>query len=195
MLRSALAVRACLRPALALRPAPLALLARSPLPAFDRRLSTAATSDADVESLLDQWVGAKRSREFVVADDLAKELERLGVDPHTARPDPRKVVKDVAAPQGPLDAATEAKLDQWVAAKVAGDFSVADRLRDELRRAGVEPRKTRQLEQHTWHGGLTSHRGRGPFDPPTEALLDAWVVASPLSRTRTRTAALTRTLT
>ena len=117
-MRRALAVRACLRPALALRPAPLALLARSPLPAFGQPLSTAATGDTEVESLLDQWVGAKRSRNWVVADDLAKELEQLGVNPQEARPDPRRAMRE-AGPQGPLDAATEAKLDEWVAAKVA----------------------------------------------------------------------------
>ena len=33
------------------------------------------------------------------------------------------------------------------------------------------------LEQHTWSCGLSSNKGRGPFDGPTEALLDAWVVA------------------
>ena len=170
------AVRACLRPALALRPAPLALLARSPLPAFDRRLSTAATGDAKVESLLDQWVGAKRSRNFVVADDLAKELQQLGVNPQEARPDPRRVMQEAAA-QGPLDAATEAKLDQWVAAKVARDFAVSDRIRSELYAAGVDPAKARQHESHTWSGGLSSSQGTGPFDAPTEALLDAWVVA------------------
>ena len=110
MLRRALAVRACLRPALALRPAPLALLARSPLPAFGQPLSTAATGDTEVESLLDQWVGAKRSRNWVMADDLAKELEQLGVNPQEARPDPRRAMRE-AGPQGPLDAATEAKLE------------------------------------------------------------------------------------
>lgn len=176
MLRRALAVRACLRPALALRPAPLALLARSPLPAFGQPLSTAATGDTEVESLLDQWVGAKRSRNWVVADDLAKELEQLGVNPQEARPDPRRAMRE-AGPQGPLDAATEAKLDEWVAAKVARDFAVSDRIREELYAAGVDPDKARQLEKHTWSGGLSSNKGKGPFDGQTEALLDAWVVA------------------
>ena len=216
------AVRACLRPALALRPAPLALLARSPLPAFGRRLSTGATGDAEVESLLDQWVGAKlfrnfavaddlakqlqqlgvdphkarpdatgdakveslldqwvgakRSRKYVLADDLAKELQQLGVDPREARPDPRRIMQEAAA-QGPLDAATEAKLDRWVAAKVARNFALSDRIRNELYEAGVDPAKVRQHESHTWSGGLSSSKGRGPFDAPTEALLDAWVVA------------------
>ena len=179
MLRRALAVRAAacwLRPVLALRPAPLALLARSPLPAFGRRLSTAATGEADVESLLDRWVGAKRSRNFVEADDLAKTLQQLGVNPHDARPDPRRTIQ-TAPQQGALDAATEAKLDQWVAAKVARDFAVSDRIRGELYAAGVDPAKARELEKHTWSGGLSSNKGRGPFDGPTEALLDAWVVA------------------
>ena len=35
------------------------------------------------------------------------------------------------------------RLDEWVAAKRKKDFATADRLREELRRAGVDPDKAR----------------------------------------------------
>ena len=178
MLRRALghATASWLRPALGQRLAPLASLARSPLPAFGRRLSTAATDDSEIKVLLDEWVGAKRARNYNVADELQGRLQKLGVEPNDARPDPRRIMQETR-PQGPLDAATEAKLDEWVAAKVARDFVVADRLRHELYVTGVDPAKARALEKHKWTGGLSSNKGRGPFDAPTEALLDAWVAA------------------
>ena len=128
MLVRALAARAAcwLRPALAQRHAPvaLALLSRSPLPAAGRLLSTAATGGEEllpepIEELLDQWVASKRARNFVLADDLRDQLRKLGVNPQHARPDPRTIMKEGQRRNEPLDAATEAKLDEWVAAKVA----------------------------------------------------------------------------
>ena len=162
-------VAACwlLRPALIQRRSHL-------MPAIGRTLSKAATGDARIEALLDQWVGAKRERNFDVADELQQQLYKLGVNARHARPDPRKVFLEGGL-RGPLDASIEAKLDEWVVAKVGRDFPAADAIRSELYAAGVDPAKERKLDSHRWNGGLSRSKGAGPFDTPTEALLDAWV--------------------
>ena len=46
--------------------------------------------DAATEAKLDQWVIAKRNRDFVTSDAIQAELEAQGVDTKTARPDPKK---------------------------------------------------------------------------------------------------------
>merc|ERR1712072_879671 len=44
----------------------------------------------DVSSKLDQWVQAKRIRDFETADQLRDELRMLGVDAENERPAPRR---------------------------------------------------------------------------------------------------------
>merc|ERR1719310_1707502 len=46
--------------------------------------------DPETEAKLDQWVQAKRARDFVTSDAIQAELEAQGVDTKAARPDPRK---------------------------------------------------------------------------------------------------------
>ena len=174
------------RASLLLRPAAAALpplrrlaapaCARLPLVSQGRLLSTDAQGEDDTEALLDRWVKAKRARRFDVSDDLQALLRKRGVDPSTERPDPRRVMEDSPRQHGPFDAATEALLDEWVAAKVAKDYRVADRVRNELYLLGIDPHKARQAEKHRWTGGLARSK-QGPFDEATEALLDAWVAA------------------
>tara|TARA_B110001452_G_scaffold221869_1_gene194540 strand:- start:711 stop:887 length:177 start_codon:yes stop_codon:yes gene_type:complete len=42
--------------------------------------------DPHTEQLLDQWVAAKRAKNFALADRLRGELRARGVNPDTARP-------------------------------------------------------------------------------------------------------------
>jgi len=46
---------------------------------------TGQTFDADTEAMLDQWVQAKRSRDFTTADSLREVLRAQGIDPDTVR--------------------------------------------------------------------------------------------------------------
>jgi len=48
------------------------------------------TYDLATEAKLDQWVQAKRAKDFMTSDAIQAELEAQGVDTHAARPDPRK---------------------------------------------------------------------------------------------------------
>lgn len=82
------------------------------------------------------------------------------------RPNGRPIER-VEPPTGSWHA--EADLDKWLAAKKTRDFKIADDIRDNLRRQGIDPEK---------------HRGIGhiPVIPPsgsaaTEAMLDDWVEA------------------
>jgi hypothetical protein len=61
---------------------------------------------------------------------------------------------------GHLDPHTERQLDQWVAAKRAKDFGTADRLRDELRKMGVEPDDARPSGGYGGGGGGPAKRTR-----------------------------------
>jgi len=140
------------------------------------------------EVLLDQWVEAKRNKDFAIADEIRADLRAQGIEPEEHRPDPRDAAR--AAPmtssfparqasasngRGPVVPASgswaaEADLDRWVEAKRAKDFRVADDLRDKLRRHGIDP------DQHRPRGWQPTNL------PPSgsaanEALLDEWVNA------------------
>lgn len=78
--------------------------------------------DPNVEQMLDEWVKAKRMRDFATADSLRAILRAQGVDPDKARP-----------------VSTDAMLDEWVKAKRMRDFSTADSLRIQLRAQGIDP--------------------------------------------------------
>ena len=122
--------------------------------------------DSKSEEKLDRWVEAKRARDFDLADRLREELRRDGVEPDKARPplgaeqayhhstqqpmmmhqqyqQPMMIMQQQVAASTTSVSATDEKLDRWVEAKRARDFNLADRLREELRRDGVEPDKAR----------------------------------------------------
>eukprot|EP00930_Biecheleria_cincta_P087640 TRINITY_DN7686_c0_g1_i1.p1 TRINITY_DN7686_c0_g1~~TRINITY_DN7686_c0_g1_i1.p1 ORF type:complete len:382 (+),score=77.33 TRINITY_DN7686_c0_g1_i1:48-1148(+) len=80
------------------------------------------TGDPNVEQMLDEWVKAKRMRDFATADSIRAVLRSQGVDPDHARP-----------------VSTDAMLDEWVKAKRMRDFTTADALRVQLRAQGVDP--------------------------------------------------------
>ena len=105
-------------------------------------VSSGSALDPTTEAALDQWVEAKRRRDFEAADAIRRELiNGRGVDPNVYRP------KDWAGwcrrPDGGSSTAegvpriqdeeTEEMLDRWVEAKRAKDFDLADAIREELR--------------------------------------------------------------
>eukprot|EP00308_Calcidiscus_leptoporus_P023042 CAMPEP_0119380862 /NCGR_PEP_ID=MMETSP1334-20130426/57969_1 /TAXON_ID=127549 /ORGANISM="Calcidiscus leptoporus, Strain RCC1130" /LENGTH=177 /DNA_ID=CAMNT_0007400805 /DNA_START=15 /DNA_END=544 /DNA_ORIENTATION=- len=121
--------------------------------AAQARLQSAAN-----EEKLDAWVNAKRAKDWPTADALREELRAVGVDPEAVRPAlPPHAANTLYAPAQPaaafvyvpppppppvvaqqpakltFDAGTEGKLDAWVAAKRAKDYTTADALRSELR--------------------------------------------------------------
>ena len=144
-----------------------------------------SVSQAD-EARLDEWVAAKRAKDFGEADKIREDLRTRGIDPDKARPRDQ-------------NAAVEAQLDQWVAAKRARDFDTADRIRDSLRALGIDPDKARPalgapapqmvpaaqyipvfqqpavvpMYQPVVAAGSTRQR----HDTETEVTLDEWVAA------------------
>ena len=146
-----------------------------------------STDKESTDSILDRWVEAKRAKDWFTADKLREELRSMGVEPETTRPAHRPGQDSASAgpPAYVPDAATEAKLDEWVSAKRQKDFATADRLREELRAQGVNPDQVRPA---TAPGGAPHHGGGGGgaygggpryghYDPGTEAKTQAWVQA------------------
>merc|ERR1712014_350803 len=104
-------------------------------------MGSGSTYDPETEAKLDQWVQAKRARDFTTSDAIQAELEAQGVDTKAARPDPKKggaypwgasggamanrwagsssLAMASSFSGGTYDPETEAKLDQWVQAKRA----------------------------------------------------------------------------
>ncbi|EOD25358.1 hypothetical protein EMIHUDRAFT_235206 [Emiliania huxleyi CCMP1516] len=70
----------------------------------------------EMEDKLEQWVAAKRQRDFETSDRIRAEMK---------------------------DAGMEDKLEQWVAAKRQRDFETSDRIRAEMKDAGVNPEEYR----------------------------------------------------
>mmetsp|Transcript_71721 Transcript_71721/g.233157 ORF Transcript_71721/g.233157 Transcript_71721/m.233157 type:complete len:1558 (-) Transcript_71721:208-4881(-) len=114
--------------------------------------------DPATETTLDQWVAAKRAKNYAVTDSLRAELRTKGIEPDSARPSERDLaLSSGAAPSrfgasqaavAPrYDPAIEAKLDRWVAAKREKDFRTADALRAELRTHGIDPDSARPSER------------------------------------------------
>merc|ERR1711972_1024301 len=85
---------------------------------------------------LDEWLAAKRSKDFATADAIRDELRATGIDPDTVRP-PGWEVKANGGKTG--DPWMEEQLDKWLIAKRQGDFATADAMRYELRAMGVDP--------------------------------------------------------
>merc|ERR1712228_54019 len=80
------------------------------------------SGDPAVDAMLDEWVKAKRTRDFETADQIKAVLRAQGIDPDTARP-----------------VSTDALLDEWIKAKRTRDFTTADSIRAVLRAQGVDP--------------------------------------------------------
>jgi len=127
--------------------------------------------DMETERKLDLWVEAKRMKDFATADAIRADLRTRGIEPDTVRPpgyvppsqhlsypmsrsptmqaprfDPPPVPRFDPPPHQAtqrFDAFTEQQLDQWVEAKRNKDFTVADSIRVELRRKGIEPDEVR----------------------------------------------------
>ena len=104
-----------------------------------------AASNEDTNDLLDRWTEAKRQKNFAKSDALREQLRARGIEPDAARPSQKQLAATASSgggrppPPPHMDTETEAKLDQWVNAKRAKDFATADRLREEMCAAGVEP--------------------------------------------------------
>ena len=149
----------------------------------------AATPTTD--ELLDEWVEAKRAKDFGKADGIRAKLRSMGIEPETARPK-----SGAPPPRLEFDAATERKLSEWVKAKRGKEFDTADRLRDELRAAGVDPEVVRPIGPSrpttTRRARSRSPLGFQPYPPPsthgfvppvhrydrtTEAKLETWIAA------------------
>lgn len=96
--------------------------------------------DDITESQLDQWVAAKRGKDFTTADSLRAELRAKGIDPDAVRP-------AWPVPEVANDPDIQRKLDDWVAAKRGGDFTTADAIRGELRLKGVQPDQLRPSDK------------------------------------------------
>lgn len=137
-----------------------------------------ARFDAQTEAALDQWVEAKRKRNFELADSIRFDLRAQGIDPDTARPSDmdsggKGHGKSSSAP-GPgtrFDAEIEAKLDLWVESKRIKDFATADEIRSELRAMNIDPDTVRPA------AGRSTLNASSRFDAQTEAKLDQWVQA------------------
>jgi len=129
--------------------------------------------DKETERKLDLWVEAKRMKDFATADAIRADLRTRGIEPDTVRPpgyeppsqqlsypnmpsrSPMMQVPRFHPPAVPrfdppphqatqqFDAFTEQQLDRWVEAKRNKDFTVADSIRSELRRKGIEPDEVR----------------------------------------------------
>merc|ERR1740117_313297 len=87
------------------------------------------------DTMLDEWVKAKRQKNYAEADRLRDELRAKGVEPDKMRPDTFKTPS--------VNAEAEALLDDWVKAKRMKDFQKADLIREELRAHRIEPDKVR----------------------------------------------------
>ena len=158
--------------------------------------------DPVTEAKLDEWVNAKRSKDFATADRIREDLRAGGVNPDTVRPavgvqpppqhwgGPPAGYRQYPPPPTHYDPATEAKLADWVSAKRGKDFGKADKLREELRAAGVDPDTVRPAYPSA-HGSRPQPHAApaygyappaGPpqsrgYDPTTEAKLTQWVNA------------------
>merc|ERR1719204_2933758 len=118
-----------------------------------------------VQAKLDDWVRAKREKDFTTADAIRADLRALGLEPDILRPPG----SDAPGPHSRFDMDTEEKLDQWVVAKRDKNWDMADALRAELRAIGIEPDVVRPPE--------TPAAAAARQAAETEALLDRWVKA------------------
>eukprot|EP00416_Gambierdiscus_australes_P019384 CAMPEP_0171058498 /NCGR_PEP_ID=MMETSP0766_2-20121228/2529_1 /TAXON_ID=439317 /ORGANISM="Gambierdiscus australes, Strain CAWD 149" /LENGTH=592 /DNA_ID=CAMNT_0011513783 /DNA_START=80 /DNA_END=1860 /DNA_ORIENTATION=+ len=118
--------------------------------------SISGSYDALTEQQLDQWVKAKREKDFTTADTIRADLRSRGIEPDIVRPPGHDVI---------IDDEVERKLDMWVQAKRDKNFGIADSIRSELRAKGVDPDTVRPPGYDV------------VIDEKVEADLDRWVAA------------------
>ena len=106
-------------------------------------------SNPMIELQLDEWVAAKRAKDFTTADRIRSELRAIGCDPAVARPQhmgqPRAVAGFTGTnlvkllPGAMVDDAMHVMLEAWVKAKREKDYGKADLIRHDIRDAGYDP--------------------------------------------------------
>lgn len=74
--------------------------------------------DAETEAKLDEWVEAKRQKDFATADEIRSALRAQGIDAQSARPDPRKA----AAMQEQMGWGMGGMMDSWGYGPPMGNF-------------------------------------------------------------------------
>jgi len=119
--------------------------------------------DAATEERLDQWVQAKRDKNFELADSIRADLRADGIEPDNVRP-PGWNGND--GRRG-YDEETEKELDRWVTAKRDKNWELADAIREDLRARGIEPDNARPVGyQDNYNKGSSSNYGGAPFAQP-----------------------------
>jgi cysteinyl-tRNA synthetase len=134
------------------------------------------TGDPEIEAKLDQWLIAKRSKDFASADMIRDELRAQGIDPDTVRPRGWTASAASGASAGAGtgktgDDWTDEQLDKWLLAKRSKDFVTADAIRDELRSMGVDPDTVRPP------GWEVQGNGGKTGDAWMDEQLDKWLIA------------------
>eukprot|EP00747_Dinoflagellata_sp_TGD_P023620 gnl/TRDRNA2_/TRDRNA2_129943_c0_seq4.p1 gnl/TRDRNA2_/TRDRNA2_129943_c0~~gnl/TRDRNA2_/TRDRNA2_129943_c0_seq4.p1 ORF type:complete len:455 (+),score=47.79 gnl/TRDRNA2_/TRDRNA2_129943_c0_seq4:73-1437(+) len=144
-----------------------------------------------IETMLDEWVEAKRGKNFAVADRIRNELRAKGIEPEVERPAGSGGQSSKGFGAKISDKEIASMLDGWEAAKYNKDFATADKIRTELRGHGVEPDKERPQAGKGGGIGGAKAAGRGVWDASKQpepgpsglegvdnsTLLDGWVEA------------------
>ena len=123
---------------------------------------------SDMNDKLEEWVAAKRARDFVTADRLRSELEANGYHPEKLRPPPGGGGRG-----GPYDDGRgrggggfggdgHRLFDEWLAAKRRRDFETSDRLRAEMKSEGFNP-ETYHPNKPGGDGGYGGGGGGGGY--------------------------------
>ena len=96
----------------------------------------------EMADLLEQWVTAKRSRDFETSDRIRAQMKEAGVNPENLRPAPGNGGGGRYGGGGGGGRYGDDQndlLDQWVNAKRGRDFETADKIRGQLEAMGVNP--------------------------------------------------------
>ena len=133
----------------------------------------------EMEDKVEEWVAAKRQRDFETSDRIRDELKDQGVNPEEYRPPPGRGGGGGGYGGGgyggggggyggggggglpPLSKEMEDKVEEWVAAKRQRDFETSDRIRDELRQQGISPEEYRPPPGPPRGGGGGGYGGGG----------------------------------
>ena len=104
-----------------------------------REENAAAGPAEDTNALLERWSAAKKARDYTTSDKLREELRKHGIEPDPLWPSgkPASGGEENAAAAPTED--TNALLERWSLAKKARDYTTSDKLREELRKHGIEP--------------------------------------------------------
>ena len=126
----------------------------------ERQPTGAGMTREEEDAMLDDWVRAKRSQEYQVADALKARLKRAGVNAEALRPPPGKGARAGGRQQAPRreERGPEQRLDEWVDAKRQRNYAKADSIAGDLRRQGIDPEVARPRP-----GGSDGRRNAGPY--------------------------------